>query len=732
MAKARSLKSLVSIGVCAAALLAGLTPIAVAQEASDEIIVTATRRAENLQDVPISVAAVSAERLDSILAGGGDALALAGRVPGLNVESSNGRVAPRFYIRGLGNTDFDLAASQPVSVIMDDVVMENVALKSFPLFDIEQVEVLRGPQGTLFGRNTPAGIVSIRSARPSQEFTAQGSASYGTYGTASLEGAVGGGIGKGVSARAAVLYSRRDDWVDNGFTNRKDALGGYEEIAGRIQFLFEPTENFDALLNLHARSLEGTSTLFRANIFTTGSNDLNQNFNRDRVFYNGGGGNTQEYDSQGVALTLNYDLGGATITSITGYDTADGFSRGDIDGGVAGTGPGFIPFDSDTTDSLNDLRQITQEIRIASPDDGRLTWQAGAYYFDSEFEVTTVGVGFPPPATVRHENTSWAVFAQAGYDLTEALNVTAGLRYTEDEKNFTAVTAPLYAVKPAPVSVSDEQVSWDLSARYTVNDAVNLYARVASGFRAPSIQGRDVAFGSPAAPSVANSETILSYEAGVKADVLDGTGRINASVFQYTIQDQQFSAIGGAGNFTRLVNADEGQAYGFEIDSSFDVTERLTVGAGFAYTHTEIKDANLTVAPCGSGQCTVTDRRNLLGNAFVNGNPFPQSPEFMLDLNARYERPVGDGGAVFAETDWTVRGETNLFLYEAVEYRIESQFEGGLKLGYSGNDGAYELAVFARNITDEENVIGGIDFNNNTGFVNEPRIVGISLSAKMN
>ncbi|MBT9446014.1 MAG: TonB-dependent receptor [Hyphomonadaceae bacterium] len=731
------MKAMAMNGICFAAFVGALAPTviaapAAAQEASDEIIVTATRRAENLQEVPLSVAAVSAERLETILAGGGDALALAGRVPGLNVESSNGRVAPRFYIRGLGNTDFDLAASQPVSVIMDDVVMENVALKSFPLFDIDQVEVLRGPQGTLFGRNTPAGIVSIRSARPTQEFTARGSASYGTYGTASLDGAVGGSLGQGVSARAAVIYARRDDWVDNAFTNTKDALGGYEELAGRLQFLFEPTENFDALLNLHARSLEGTSTLFRANIFTTGSNSLNANFDRNRVSYNGGGDNLQAYDSQGAALTLNYDLGGATITSITGYDTADGSSRGDIDGGVAGTGPGFIPFDSDTTDSLNDLKQITQEIRIASPDEGRLTWQAGAYYFDSEFEVTTAGAGFPPPATVRHENTSWAVFAQTAYDLTEALNVTAGLRYTEDEKDFTAIAAPLYAVKPAPVSVSDEQVSWDLSARYTLNDDVNVYARVASGFRAPSIQGRDVAFGSPAAPSVADSETILSWEAGVKADVLDGSGRINASVFRYTIQDQQFSAIGGAGNFTQLVNADEGEAYGLEIDSSFDITERLTVGAGFAYTHTEIKDALLTVAPCGSGQCTLTDPVNGLGNAFVNGNPFPNSPEYMLDLNARYERPIGNGGAVFAETDWTVRGETNLFLYESIEYQIDSQFEGGLKLGYSGNDGAYELAVFARNITDEENVIGGIDFNNNTGFVNEPRIVGVSLSAKMN
>ncbi|MCH8073608.1 MAG: TonB-dependent receptor, partial [Proteobacteria bacterium] len=137
----------------------------------EEIVVTAQRREERLEDVPISISTMSGERLASIFEGGDDVRALAGRIPGLNAESSNGRVAPRFYIRGLGNTDFDLNASQPVSIVMDEVVMENVILKSFPLFDLERVEVLRGPQGTLFGRNTPAGIIKFDSVKPSEEFS---------------------------------------------------------------------------------------------------------------------------------------------------------------------------------------------------------------------------------------------------------------------------------------------------------------------------------------------------------------------------------------------------------------------------------------------------------------------------------------------------------------------------------------------------------------------------------
>ncbi len=722
----------------AAALLA--TPATAQDNEVGEVIIVAQRRSENLQDVPIAASAVDAERIDSLLSGGGDVLALAGRAPGLNVESSNGRVAPRFYIRGLGNTDFDLAASQPVSMVMDDVVQENVALKSFPIFDLQQIEVLRGPQGTLYGRNTPAGIVHFRSTRPSDEFDARLSASYGSFGTASLEGAVGGAIADNVSARGALMFRRRDDWVDNSFTGQSDAFGAYEDVAGRVQVLFEPSEQLNALLNVHARSLDGTSTLFRANVFTPGSNELNSNFDRDRVAYNQGGGNHQSYDSAGASLTVDYDLAWATLTSITAYETAEGQSRGDIDGGVAGVGPGFIPFDADTQDSIDDLTQFTQEVRLAS-EAGAFNWQVGAYYFDSDLTITTVGLFFPPSTTVNHTNTSWAVFGQAGYELSNRLNVSAGVRYTDDEKELVGIVTP---IPVAPVSVSDGQVSWDLSAVYEVSESVNLYARIANGYRAASIQGRDIAFFSP--PSVADAETIQSYEIGFKSDLLNRRARLNGAVFFYTIEDQQFSAIGGGGNFTRLINADEGEAYGFEIEGEFAVTDNLYLSSSFSYNHTEIQDGSLFVFPCGAGEfnstgnCTVLDPITLVtvganpnvNSALVDGNPFPQAPEYFFDITAHYERPLASGATLFAEVDWTVRGETNLFLYESVEFQTDTQHEGGARLGYRSADGRYELAVFGRNITDEENVIGGIDFNNLTGFVNEPRVFGVSLNARFN
>ena len=723
MTTANKLRSRLHRGAAltALALAVGVAAPAFAQEAVvlDDVIVTAQKRSENIQDVPVSVATMGGEKLDAIFAGGEDVLALSSRVPSLYIESSNGRAAPRFYIRGLGNADFDLAASQPVSVIMDDVVMENVVLKSTPVFDVEQVEVLRGPQGTLFGRNTTAGIVKFDSVKPSQTLKANGTVTYGSYGSWTAEGGVGGPlVADKLAGRISILGQHRDDYIDNTFTGVKDVMGGYDEYAIRGQLLWTPTADLSVLLNAHNRSLDGTAAVFRANILTAGSNKLNSNFNRKEVFYNGGANNPQKYDGNGTSLKIDYDFGGATLTSISAYETTNGRSRGDIDGGVPGTGPGFIPFDSDTQDSIDDLDQYTQEIRLASDTEGPLSWQVGGYYFKSDFLVTT-DAGFNK-ATLNHKNTAWAAFGQAAYQITPALKVTGGLRYTDDDKSLTVVgsTAP-------EISVSDSQVSWDLSAFYAVADDVSLYGRVARGFRGPTIQGRDIVFFSPA--SVAQSETILSWEAGFKSELMDRRVRLNGAVFTYTLDDPQFSAIGGATNGTLLINANKGKAYGVELDGEFAVTENLLITAGYSYADTEIDDKNLAVAACA--QCTVTDPKNAGGQALVDGNPFPNAPKYVLNFTARYSVPVGDG-ELFAYTDWFKQGYTNLFLYESKEFYSKGAFEGGLKLGYAKADGSYEIAAFARNITNEVNLRGGIDFNNLTGFVNEPRIVGISISAK--
>lgn len=699
------------------------------------IIVTANRREENLQDVPVSADILDQERIGAIFSGAGDITALAGTAPGLNVESSNGRVAPRFYIRGLGNTDFDLAASQPVSVLLDDVVLENVTLKSFPIFDVERVEILRGPQGTLFGRNTPAGLVKIESVKPSHDTSAAASLSFGSLDTISLGGAVGGSIVKDVVAfRVAAQLQRRGDWIDNGFTGQDNALGGYTDFAVRGQVLFTPTERSSILASVNFRDLDGSSTFFRANVLgasasqPNNTNSLNENYDRNTVFYDAGGGNAAQYQQVGATLTAAYEFDGATLTSITSRWTSEGSSRGDIDGGNLVTGPGFIPFPADTQDSL-DLEQTTQEIRLASNGDGALSWQVGGFYFDSDFDVTTTGFTFPPPVTVNHTNEAWALFGQVGYQLTETLRATGGIRYTDDQKDFFVRSG----AAPQPVSVGDDQFDWDVSLFADVSDDASVYAKVANSFRGPTIQGRDVAFFSP--PSVAQSENITSYEVGYKTELADRRVRLNGAFYYYTVEDPQFTAVGGAGNLVQLINAEKGEGYGFEFDGAFQITSNFLVTLGVAYNNTEIQDAGLEVGTCA--QCTVTDPTRTIAGPFgpitfasINGNPFPNAPEWSGDFTARYAIPVGDSGEFFIFTDWTYLGETNFLLYESEEFNADSRIEGGLKIGFSGSDGQWELAAFARNITNEDNVQGVIDFNNNTAFVNDPRIIGVVFGVK--
>jgi iron complex outermembrane receptor protein len=729
-------------------------PAAFAEDTTlDAVMVTAQRRSENIQDVPLSVSPLDGERLETMLEGGGDVQALAARVPSLYAESSNGRLAPRFYIRGLGNSDFDLAASQPVSIIVDEVVLENVILKSFPLFDIERVEVLRGPQGTLFGRNTPAGIVKFDTRKPTQEFEGSLSLSYGELGSLSFEGAIGGGLSDTVSARVAALYQERDDWIDNGFTGQNDAMGGFDEFAVRAQLLIEPSDNFSALVNVHARDIDGTASIFRANVLGPGSDGFNSNYDRDLVYYDEGGNNPQSAEGQGGSLKLDFKFANdIALTSVTAYETTESSSLGDIDGGVcaplgspvppgvtsgttdcffpfngipdAVTYPGFIPFASQTQDGIDDLDQLTQEIRLSSQASDRLFWQAGIYYFDSEFSVTTTPF-FVAPTTLTHENTAWALFGHVSYEVSDALTLTGGARYTDDEKDLTVQASP---IPTGPQNVSDDDVSWDLSALFKVSDRFNVYGRVARGFRAPTIQGRDIAFFG--APSIADSETITSYELGFKSQLADNRVRLSGSVFHYEIKDQQLSAIGGGGNFVQLINADKGTGQGFDIEGEFLVTDNFLVTVGYSYTDTEIKDSTLVVPPCGSGLCTVLDPLDGMGRAIIDGNSFVQAPEYIATITARYGMPIGDSGELFFQTDWAFQGETQFFIYESAEFLSDGNYEGGARIGYSHDGGKWEVALFGRNITDEENAKGGIDFNNLTGFDNEPRIVGVTFKAR--
>jgi iron complex outermembrane receptor protein len=706
-----------------------------------EIIVTAQKRLENINDTPLSVTAFGGQKLDVIRSSGGDIRVLSSRVPSLTLESSFGRTFPRPYIRGLGNTDFDLNASQPVSFVYDEVVLENPILKGFPLFDIAQVEVLRGPQGTLFGRNTPAGVLKFDSVKPSQTFGGYGQVSYGRFNSVNAEGAVGGPIVTDVlSARVSALYQRRSDWIDNTFTANNDATGGYEQYALRGQLLFTPNDRFSALLNVHYQHLDGTPQIFRANIIQKGDDKLVSGFRRDKIAQDAEPRAVQKSKTTGANLKLTYDFGGPTLTSITGYEHVTVYSRGDIDGGFGAafappSGPGLIPFPSESADGIPYHQQWSEELRLAG-NYGGLTYTLGGFWFHEDvkidsFDYATLAGGALDGYAYQHQKTkAWAVFANVDYKLGEAWKVGGGIRYSNDDKDFIAqrLISPAGAGPTGVIAAkpSSDDVSFNANLAYELNDDVNLYARVAKGYRAPSIQGR-LLFGDSI--SVARKETEMSYEAGVKGYTPDRRMRFDADVFYYRVTDLQLTAVGGGANFNRLINAGHAKGYGFEFNAEAKPVENLALTAGLSYNHTRIDDPGLATQPCGGG-CTVTDPPGALpGTVNIDGNNLPNAPRWIANLTARYAIPAGDG-EFFVFTDWAYRSKINFFLYTSREFQDDKLLEGGLRVGYAAAGDRWEAAVFGRNITNDTSLEGGIDFNNLTGFVNDPRTYGVEVKAK--
>ena len=714
---------------------------ALAQEAVEKnkletVTITAERRVENIKDVPNAVTAISGEKLDVLNSSGQDVRFLSGRVPSLNIESSFGRAFPRFYIRGYGNTDFRLNASQPVSLVYDDVVQENPILKGFPVFDLKAIEVIAGPQGTLFGRNTPAGVVKFDSVKPSQKQDGYVSASYGTKGTFNTDGAFNLPLSGDWSARVSAQLQHRDDWVSN--TNAKGSreTEGYDDRAVRLQALYEPGKDFSALFNVHNRELKGSPRLFRANIIKKGTNDLVDGFDPEKMSIDGT--NEQRLHATGGSARLKWNLGDATLHSITAIETVQPFSRGDVDGGYGAPyapdgkfGPGFIPFSSETSDALKGHRQLSQELRLESNAAGPTRWQGGVYFFDEKYTAESINFdtifGGPNTSARTHQtNKAYALFGSVNYDVDARLKLRGGLRYTHDQKTLSTESKDVALVTTNGLSAktNDSKVTWDASGTYALDKNTNVYVRVGTGFRGSAILPAS-AFGPQ---SLAKPETLTSYEAGIKSDFWDRRARLSATVFSFNVKDLQLTEVGGGGNSNSVKTAHKVTGNGIEVTLDLLPIDNLSLTFGGSFNDVKIKDSSLTVGGCGGG-CTVTNRAAGAGQFFIDGNQLPQAPRYVANMTARYSIPTPAGNEFFVFTDWAYRSSVNFFLYNSVEFTGKPLTEGGLRLGYIWGKGQYEAAVFGRNITNQVRAVGAIDFNNLTGFINDPRTYGVQFKA---
>ena len=378
----------------------------------------------------------------------------------------------------------------------------------------------------------------------------------------------------------SLLVQRRGDWVDNEHTDEEDVLGGHRDLAGRVQLLWTPAPALEAWVKFHARDLDGTARLFRANTLSRGQGDLVDDFTRDRIAHDGR--NEQTLSTRGLAAEVRYDIGDFQLVSVAGLESLTSFARGDIDGGYGAvftesSGPGEIPFPSETAAGIPALRQFSQEVRLISPAARRLAYQFGMYYFREFVEMEDFNYNTLAGGTVdgrirqEQEATARAAFAALTFQLHTNLELGGGIRLSDDEKDYTAWRDQAPAVTEAgplgPIHRNPQATVWsgDLSLRYRVAPNVQTYLRAARGFRAPSIQGR-LLFGDEV--TVADTETILSVEGGTKLRLLGQRLHLNMAAFHYFMQDQQLTAVGGETNFNRLVNADNTIGRGVEAEVS--------------------------------------------------------------------------------------------------------------------------------------------------------------------
>jgi len=756
-AKRRALLAVATPLVAALLLTPGITRAQTGGAATaesgalQEVIVTAERREERALEVPVSTAVLSGESLAVLGTAGQDIRQLAFAVPSLNIESSNGRTFPRFYIRGYGNTDFTTFASQPVGLYYDDIVQENPALKGFPIFDQQDIEVLRGPQGTLFGRNSPAGVVKIESMRPQlNQFSGYGTISYGTYGTSNFEGVLNLPMGEAWAFRASTQGQHRDNWVDAPHNmSGNQHLEGYDDWAVRLQLLFKPSDTFNGLLNVHTRWLGGSARLFRANVMSQGSNALIPGFDPATIFTDGYNG--QSYTSIGSNLHLNWITPSFTYQSITGYESIRHYlTIGDIDGGfgpgafvnpVVPAGPGFIPFAVETGGDVHNY-EWTQEFRMVSNAPGPLQGQAGLFFFYED--TTSIGNDYVynsltvTDTTISEQrNDAEAIFGSLEYAFAPEFKLRGGVRYTLDHRTFDVPSSTLPGLPvPQHNSGSAKKFNWDIAPTYQFTAHTNLYARVATGFRAPSF-GEPTSGPPPLGIQFAAPEDNISYELGIKAETTDRRASVAFDIYYYDVSHQQLTAVGGASNQVKLINAQDTIGKGAELEVQARPLNNLTLSLAGSYNYTRIDDPTLAVAPCfnwsfvpGGPACTELNPLNANGFALVNGNPLPQAPRWVGDFTLRYGLPVGPDGELYLFTDMSYRTDMNFFLDKELEFVGPSLFQLGVRIGYTWAKDKYEVAAFCRNCTDQIRNIGGINFENFTGFINDPRIFGGQLMMK--
>jgi iron complex outermembrane receptor protein len=688
----------------------------------EEVLVSARKREESLQDVSVAVSAVAGSAIDD--AHIRDSAELSKLVPSLTVGSTSSGGTGSFVIRGVGTLVFSDGAEPSVSTMIDGVVLGRASQSFMQLVDIERVEVLRGPQGTLFGKNSTGGVVHFLTRNPSDEFEAEVSATAVDYDEYRFGGSISGPITETFGARLTYGGVRDDGYIKNVYDG--SYYNGGDTDTARLKLRWQPTFNLDLKWSSDFNSeQDGTNQrtarividpVVAATLLPVVASEDNYEVNLDGEIF-------LDQDSSGHALTVDWDIGDYSITSITAYRENSRESMNDNDG--LPTNP--VSF---TQRSDNEQEQFSQELRVTSPGDGRLRYVAGLFAFlqtqDSELARTFATGG--NVASSSTDNTNYAAFGELTYDINEALRVIVGGRYTYDEIEYDFVRTGNVFPPIAAFSekADDDDFSGKLVLEWDASEDVMVYGSYAEGYKG---QAFNVTFGSSSGDPVP-PETSQAWEIGAKSTLMEGRVRLNAALFRTDYEDFQAQVFIEDDNNTAfaLASAGDTRTQGLELDITGRVTENLTLFGGLALIDATIED--FENGPCSNGQryrgvgykgqesCGIVP--SSLANQDLSGGELPFSPDWKISLNANYAIPLnsvpfglvikgsyqGQGEFVsdISQDKFTVQDGYNIF---------------DLALTVDADDGSWDATVFVKNVTDKNyagTIISDIPQFNNGGY----------------
>jgi iron complex outermembrane receptor protein len=757
----------------AAAAVLALPWVAQAQTI-EEIVVTAQKREQSLQDVPVSVTAFSGDDVTKLKLG--TVMDMAAQTPGVQVKNQFGGEAYVFTIRGIGTNDPSTVNSPTVSVYVDEVLIPYHMMLGFQLFDMERTEVLKGPQGTLYGRNNTGGAINFVMRKPEQDPSANLRVDYGSYNTLEVEAALGGGLTETVAGRVAFHTKQRmKGFQRNRLFPTEDATGETDRMAVRGMLSWAPQDNLDVLVRLSAgrhddeqwhyehqgtqdpafafgappavlcgpaltgRRAEGPCTDFFG-YFDADDDEYTGDWNsawRDIT-----GDIESIFTSWGTGITINWELPRFTVTTVTGYERFSRNATEDSDASpVLALEAGFF----------DDIWAVSQEVRLTSDDSWPIDWIAGFYYYTDGTHGSTVFLtrdllGTDFDHKYDHGVDAYAGFAHLSWPFTEQWRLNGGIRVTHEtrEMSQTVVDLDNYGIsifegklvnflcffgiipQPCPPPVFDgpstlvtvdgreidvTDVSGEIGVDWTPTDDWLLYAKFSKGFKSGGFNSLVVFLPADAEPY--EEETVLAWEGGIKGTLLDGSLRFDASVFYMEWDDFQ-AQIGRPGGDFPVDNAGDAEILGFEIQTDWAPIEGLLLRHGIGYLDTEITRSNPDLA------FDLEDNR--VGSA----------PTWSFNGLTRYTFPLYAGLNATLQADYLWTDENFFDVKNVPAVRQKAYWLFNARIGVSPPDERWEVAVWGRNLTETTYATELFDFTGTNGtalrVAGFPREVGISAS----